>query len=220
MKAFGIKLQNISLKKFQNLLKEKELSKSRRLVLEKIDKRFTILENEGINNLEELLDLLKSKSKIENFSRQSSIPVDYLTILKREAGGYQTKAVALQKFPGIEGAIIDKLKKVGIKQSKQFFEQAQSHAQRKLLSKITLVPEKVLLELFKMCDLARIWGVGPVFTRLLLAAEIDSVEQFINMDIPSMYEALMKLNKDKDLNAGHFSQKDLEACVEMSRELE
>ncbi len=94
---------------------------SRIILKEKIKKRFKILESSGIDTLKDLIDVLKTKDKIEVFSRETGLSVEYLTILKRESGSYLPNPIILKKFPGIDATSIEALEKTGIKNTKQFF---------------------------------------------------------------------------------------------------
>ena len=50
-----------------------------------LDERFEILEINSIANLKELINALKTKPKIELFSKETGLTIEYLTLLKREA---------------------------------------------------------------------------------------------------------------------------------------
>ncbi|MCP4418518.1 MAG: DUF4332 domain-containing protein, partial [Chloroflexi bacterium] len=82
---YQIDLEKYSLQKFKKSLQTRNLIPSRASLKDELDARFSILENSGITNLKELVDALKTKAKVEQFSRETSVPIEYLTLLNREA---------------------------------------------------------------------------------------------------------------------------------------
>jgi hypothetical protein len=49
------------------------------------------------------------------------LPVDYLTILRREVNSYQPKPIKLKDFPGVDPGVVQKLDQIGIKNTLQLF---------------------------------------------------------------------------------------------------
>ena len=119
---YYIDLQKYDLQKFKKSLKGRSLTPSRVILKENLDERFEVISKQGIETLKELIDALKNKQKTENFSEQSGLSIDYLTILKREASSYLPNPVKLDKFTWIDKSVIDILDSLGIKNTKNFFE--------------------------------------------------------------------------------------------------
>ena len=105
---YSIDLSNFSLERFKELTENKEMLPSRKILQEKLEERFAILKSQNISNLKELVDGLKTKGKIEAFSKQTKLPIDYLTIIKREANSYVSLPVKLKDFPEIDSDCIKK----------------------------------------------------------------------------------------------------------------
>ena len=212
---YQIDLEKYSLQKFKRSLQSREMIPSRRSLKNDLDGRFRILENCGIANLKELTDRLKTKQKIEQFSQETSLSVHYLTLLKREAKSYLSKPIRLDKFLGVQTDYLDRLKKKGIRNTRQLFLQAQSKSGRERLSKETAIPKQAFNELVGLSDLARIYGVGPVFARLIYDVGIRSVKEFVEYtarDFIRIYEE--QTQKKADFGVG-----EIQFSLELAKEL-
>ena len=118
---YHIDIEKYSLQKFKDNLKSRDMIPSRLSLKDELDERFMKLEIKGITNLKELVDALKTKPKIELFSNETGLTIEYLTLLKREAKSYLPNPVRLDKFPGIPSSYIGRLEAEGIKNSRQLF---------------------------------------------------------------------------------------------------
>lgn len=217
---YNIDLSNFSLERFKGLIENREMLPSRKMLQEKLEDRFAVLKSQGISNLKELVDALKTREKIEKFTKQTNLPVDYLTILKREASSYVSSPVKLKDFPGINTDYLNKLTELKMSNSKQLFDNAQTEAERKAISESTGIPMDKIKELFCLSDLVRIWGVGAVFARIIYEAGIKSTKQFAESDAEQAYNEYVRINEEKGFTAAKFIQKDIEFCIELAKELE
>ena len=116
--GFHIDLSKISIDDLQRTLTTGYVLPSRQVLKEDIENRFDFLRSAGINDLEALLVELKTKQKVESFSKRTGLPIDYLTILRREVNGYLSKPISLAKIPSVGKEIIQALSSIGIKNSK------------------------------------------------------------------------------------------------------
>ena len=98
-----------------------------------LDERFKILEINGITNLKELFGVLKTKPKIELFSLETGLAIEYLTLLNREAKSYLPNPIRLDKFPGIPTKYVDRLDAVGIRNTRKLFNEAKDINEREQL---------------------------------------------------------------------------------------
>ncbi len=87
--GYYIDLEKISTDKYKEILKSADLLPSRMILKEDINKNFDILKNQTVKNLDELLKILKNKKKLQDFSIQSGLNENYLTILVREIKSYR-----------------------------------------------------------------------------------------------------------------------------------
>ena len=63
---YQIDLEKYSLQKFKNNLQSRDMIPSRVSLKDELNARFRVLENNGITNLKELIDALKTKQKSNN----------------------------------------------------------------------------------------------------------------------------------------------------------
>jgi hypothetical protein len=216
---YFIDAAQFSLDKFRTILKTKDILPGRIILKDNVDENFDILKSKGIISLFDLLETLKTKPKLEKFSNETGLSVDYLTILRREANSYVSVPVKLADLPFTEMDITEKLNAEGIKDSKQLFDIAARKADRELVANRYKLPIEKLTELVRLCDLVRITGVGPVFARIIYDSGIRSAKEFLDMDSEDLFERLTKTNNDKGLTKAKFSVKDIEYCIELGKEL-
>jgi len=216
---YFIDTDKFSIDKFRNILLTKEILPGRIILKEDLDERFDILKTKKIKTLSDLLETLKTKQKIDRFSKETGLTVEYLTILRREANSYVSVPVKLIDLPFIETEIINKLELHGIRDSKQLVENAAKLNDRQNLSEKHNLPFDKLSELVCLCDLVRITGVGPVFARIIYDSGINTVKNFLSYDAFELFERLTKTNSEKGLTKAKFTQKDIEYCIELGRDL-
>ena len=144
------------------------------------------------------------------------MPVDYLIILKREAGSYFPKPVPLNKFSGVDTQILLKLEKLGLKNSKQLFNATRTSEDRQNLCSEMEIPDQQLMELVYLSDLVRLYGVGPAFARLLYDVGIKSVDSFLEYGP----REIVRIYEEKTGKKADFAEKDIQFSHEMARELD
>ncbi len=81
----------------------------------------------------------------------------------------------LRDFRGVDQKHVARLETRGIKFAAQMLEAGLTQPQRAALAQATGVPEKAILELVKLSDLARLPGVKGIRARLYVDAGVDSV---------------------------------------------
>ena len=218
---YQIDFEKYSLQKFFNNLKTRDMIPSRKILKDDLDKRFKIIKANGITNLRELAAALKTKQKIELFSDVSGLGKEYLTLLNREAKSYHPNPIRLDKFSEINPKDLESLSAVGIKNSRHMIIQAGTKEQRIQLSKKTKIPLERLDEIVCLSDLARAYGVGPVFAHMIYNLGIQSIKEFIEItadEFIRIYEEKTKKKADFGINEIQFSlelAKDLEQIIEV-----
>ena len=215
MPAFGyyLDLCAFNLEKLKALLKSTRLLPGQRILQENIDERFACLKQNGIENLQQLQKALKTKTNVQSFASATGLPVDYLTILRREVNSYQPKPINLRDFPGVNPEVIRKLDKIGIKNTKQFFAIVLTREERNEFAGQNQIEYEDILELTKLTDLARMKWVGPKFARLLVESEYDTVEKVVNSNYEELYHALVLTNEDNGIYTGKFGIEDMKSWV-------
>ncbi len=217
MKSYSIDPDLVSLEEFRELTAGRNMLPGRVMLQEEMEERFAILKASGMEHLGKLFRLLASKSKIESFSERTGLSQEYLILLKREAGSYLKGPFPLSSFPGIPFEYTELLYSRGIKHTKDFFEGVQTKQQQDRMAAETGIPAYRLKELFSLCDLSRITGVGGVFSRIIYEAGIRSVEEFASTEISaqlSRYHAVIDKYK---YPAGKLGKKDIMYGIHYAR---
>jgi len=217
--SYHINLQDISLDQFKQTLKQAELIPSRRILKEQIDQRFERLQAQGISNLEDLLCAAKNAKKIADLANNTGLSEEYLTILRREVNALLPQPKNLRDYPGIEPAVIEKLEKRGIRNSKQLFLAARNKQERIQLSQAADIDPTKLLEMVKLADLSRVYGVGPIFARLLFDIGAETVESLAQADSEQLFRQLEKKYLEAGYSKADFKERDIRFCIRMAKDL-
>ena len=217
MKRYTLDPDWISLDHFLQLTRNRRMLPSRILLHQQMDSRFATLQSSGISSLGDLLRRLGTLSELKVFSDESGLSVDYLVLLKREAGSYLARPFPLSAFPGIPFEYSEVLKSKGLMNTRDFFEGVQNTEQQEMVSKETGIPVARLIELYALCDLSRITGVGGVFARVVYEAGIRSSQKFALTDAPEHYRHYRAVIDKYGYAAGHFSEEDICYCIDYAK---
>ena len=98
----------------------------------------------------------------------------------------------------------------------ELFVEAHEKKKRENLSKETGIPRDVLNELVGLSDLSRVYGVGPVFARMIYDVGIKSVKDFVEFtasDFVRIYE--QQTQKKADFGVG-----EIQFSLELAKELD
>jgi hypothetical protein len=217
--TYYMPLAKVKIEEYEKIIESQDLLPGRKILKQDIADKFIRIRSTGIDNLEELIEALKNKNKMEKFAIETGLTYDYLTILKREINSYQPKPVYLKKFPGFNNEYIEQLSIHKIKNSKQLFLTIKNKADLWKLSEQTSIPYSDLLELFKLSDLVRINGVGPVFARMMYEIGVDGTFKMANSSSKILYNKLTKLNMEKNYTKAKFTIKDIDYCIDFAKKL-
>ncbi len=217
--GYYIDLKSISVDDYLKILKSRDLLPSRMLLKNNIDKNFKLIKNQGVQNINGLLCLLKSQKKLQDFAIKSGLAENYLTILIREIKSYRKSPNKIKDFPGITNDTVQKLEKSGIKNTLHLFEKILTSRSRRELAKEAGIDENMILKLSKLTDLSRIRWVNHTFAYVLLQASYDSVEKVANADYHKLYEDVKQLNKERKLYKAHIGLHDMKLCVEAAQDV-
>lgn len=108
-------------------------------------------------------------------------------------------ATRMAQMRGITTDVSAKLKEMGLKDNTLFLEAAKTPKQRKELAKTLGIDEKAVLELANRADLARIKGIGEVFSDLLENAGVDTVKELAKRVPENLHAKLVEINAEKKL---------------------
>ena len=211
--GYYLDLETYSLMKIKGIFKSTRLLPSQQILLENMDEKFACLEANGIENLEQLRKALRTKLAMQSFAEETGLPIDYLTILRREVNSYHPNPIAVKDFPGVNPDVVRKLQQIGIENTEQLFPYVLTRQARGEFAEQNQIEQNDLLELTKLTDVARIKWVGPKFARLLIESEYDTVENIADSNYQELYLALVRVNEKTGIYKGKFGIEDMKSWV-------
>lgn len=217
--AYYIDLEKISLERYAKQLESAYLPPSRMILKEKPSERLAYFKSKGIENIKQLVQLLRKKDQFAELNEAGCFPDSYLTILLRELNSIQPKPNKFADFPGISPAVVDKLSKTGIDNTLKLYERVVSKAERLKLAELTGISLPEILELTQLADLSRIKWVGATFARMLYDVGIDSAEKVSKADPVELHSAINRVNKEKSIYKGQIGLNDMVILVNAAREI-
>lgn len=125
----------------------------------------------------------------------------------------------IAKIEGIGPTYAEKLKAVGITNTKKYLEMAKDPAGRKSLEEQTEIDHKRILKWANMADLMRIKGVGEEFSELLEVAGVDTVKELRNRNAANLTKAMKEANDEKKLVRQVPALSNVEKWVAQAKEL-
>jgi hypothetical protein len=209
-------LSKISLDFFKNRLKSQVLVSSQMILRDNIEDRFDILKKQNINNMEQLQQALKTKNDVEVFARESSLPVKYLTVLRREVNSYNSQKRKLKDFKILNNEIKKILDTAGIKTAEELYLRVRNKNERKKLAVLIKATDEELLFLTRLSDFSRLRYVTPEFSALLANSKFDTVEKLNEADPYKLYENLLEVNGQNRFFKGKIDKKYMQYLIDDS----
>jgi len=200
---YSLDLSRIPLATYQTLLANQNLLPGRRILLDGLHRNFETLSAEHIETLLQLKQRLSAPPKLAALAAATGISVEYLTILKREIGSLEQKPVQLSAFPGLDETLLASLRELGIVTSKDGFEHQEANS-----------------ELFCLCDLARINGVGGVAARAFYEAGYRGVADVAAASAAEMLARVSAANDEHGYYKAKLGEKDMQFCIDFARLME
>lgn len=197
---YGLDLSCLSVGSYKELLRKQNLLPGRRILLQDIDRNFDIIENCGIENVLQLKKALSTSQKIASFASKHDLSEEYLMILKREIGSLEQKSVPLSDFPGMDTAFISYLNGIGIKTSKDYYNSNPTEKD----------------ELFCLCDLVRINGVGAIAARAFYESGYTGVSEIAGADAAEMLQKVSEINGIRQYYKANLGVKDMQFCIDFA----
>ena len=102
-------------------------------------------------------------------------------------------ALNVTELHGITPEVADKLRSAGLTNSDKLLAAVAQPAERKALAERLGIDERALLELGNRADLARIKGIGPVYSDLLEFAGVDTVAELATRTPEHLYAKLQEV---------------------------
>ncbi len=128
-------------------------------------------------------------------------------------------AISIGKLRGMSAELAAKLKGQGIVYGDQLLEAARAPAGRKALAEQAGVESRIILELANRADLARVRGIGGVFSDLLEHAGVDTVKELATRNPDNLHAKLAEINAEKKLAGRTPHQAMVKDWVAQAKEL-
>lgn len=173
----------------------------------------------GVNNVRELIQLLKKKEKLAELSKIDCFSGDYLTILLRELNSTLPKPNKLTDFVEISKDTIRKLEAIRIVNTEKLYEKIIKKADRIELAKSTGIDIQEILNLTKLTDLSRIKWVGATYAQMLYDLGVDTVEKVSKSDPIDLHARINQMIKENNIFKGAIGLNDVKILVETANEL-
>lgn len=120
---------------------------------------------------------------------------------------------------GIEPAIENKLKAIGIVSVESLLEACATKKARTELAKKTGIPEEKILTWSNHADLIRIRGVGGKYSKLLEAVGVDTVPELSKRNPENLYLKMIEVNEKEKLVESLPAKKQIIKWVEQAKKL-
>lgn len=108
-------------------------------------------------------------------------------------------SVNLGELKGITDAVLNMLKAQGLGNSDELLEVARTPEGRKDLSQTIGVNAAVILDLANRADLARVKGIGRVYSDLMEEAGVDTVKELAQRVPANLHAKLIEINSRRQL---------------------
>jgi predicted flap endonuclease-1-like 5' DNA nuclease len=128
-------------------------------------------------------------------------------------------SIAIGEIRGISDSVAAALKAQGLSNSQALLEAANTDSERNKLAKTIGITASELLELVNRADLARIVGIGGVYSDLMEAAGVDTVKELARRNPDNLHAKLLEINTLKDLTPRPPSADQITDFVEQAKAL-
>jgi len=128
-------------------------------------------------------------------------------------------SLTLGELRGITDAVLNALKAQGISDGNSLLEAAKTPKDRKSLSTTTGVDGTIILELANRADLARIKGIGRVYSDLMEEAGVDTVKELAQRSANNLHAKLIEINRVRQFTQRPPSAEQVGDFVEQAKSL-
>lgn len=128
-------------------------------------------------------------------------------------------SVTLGELRGITDAVLNALKGQGLGDSDALLEAAKTPQSRKSLASAAGVESTAILELANRADLARIKGIGRVYSDLMEEAGVDTVKELAKRLPANLHAKLIEINSTRQFTQRPPSVEQVSDFIEQAKSL-
>jgi predicted flap endonuclease-1-like 5' DNA nuclease len=128
-------------------------------------------------------------------------------------------ALSIGKVRGISPAHAKTLRQHGLGDINKYLAATKTAEKRRALAQELNVSEQMILEHANRCDLARVKGIGEVFSNLLENAGVDTVKELATRVPQNLYEKLAETNVGKRYAQRNPTLKEVKNWVAQAKRL-
>ncbi|GAB4024568.1 DUF4332 domain-containing protein [Spirosoma koreense] len=128
-------------------------------------------------------------------------------------------SLTLGELRGITNAILNALKAQGISDSDELLEATKTPSDRKALAAASGVDGSTILELANRSDLARIKGIGRVYSDLMEEAGVDTVKELAQRVPANLHAKLIQINSVRQFTQRPPSVEQVGDFIEQAKSL-
>ncbi len=128
-------------------------------------------------------------------------------------------SINIKKLRGMSEALAASLIEKGIRTSDQLLAAAQDSKARQELAKTLQTDVKGILEMANRADLARIKGIGSVYSDLLEQAGVDTVRELATRNAANLLQKIGELNAAHNLAGRLPTLKQVQDWIEQAKSL-
>ena len=128
-------------------------------------------------------------------------------------------SLTLGELRGITDSMVYALKGQGLIDSDTLLEATRTPQERKALALAAGIPADLLLELANRADLARVKGIGRVYSDLMEEAGVDTVVELAHRSPVNLHAKLIEINTKRQLTQRPPSVEQVSDFVEQAKGL-
>lgn len=209
---YSTDLKVISTDEFTDILKNAYLTKSQRVVLEGLDDVMAVINDKGIEDLDELQYLLKWKAEYPAIANELNVDENYLKVLNRLINAYEVKPMSLSKLLIFDEDEIAELKLKEIVNTRDYYHAALDSDKRNTLSEITDITMDKIIHALHIVDLLRVNGIGLVFAQILYDMGIKTAAQYNNTPSQDILDKFNEINEAEQRTDSKLGLNDIDYC--------
>jgi predicted flap endonuclease-1-like 5' DNA nuclease len=129
-------------------------------------------------------------------------------------------SLTLSELKGITDAVLNSLKGQGLSDTDSLLEAAKTPQGRKELATNIGIDSATILELANRADLARVKGIGRVYSDLMEEAGVDTVKELARRVPENLHAKMIEINSIRQFTSRPPSVEQVSAFIEQAKSLE